>query len=216
MEETQSGEFKVGAGYSDSSGAIFNVKVQQDNFLGKGNNVALELEKSSYKKLIRYRNTDPYFTNDGMSKSTSLIFSQTDVSSTSTAAYISDTIAYGVSYNVPISETRSFGYGTELVLTDYTTTIGSPTNVTKFIDKHGKSHLGFLFNGNITEDTRDRTVYASTGKRQSLNGNFYLPPDLDYSYVSFKFTGEYNTPYVLNFWICLTGILYLLLSHKLG
>ena len=44
IEETQSGEFKVGAGYSDSSGAIFNVKVQQDNFLGKGNNVALELE----------------------------------------------------------------------------------------------------------------------------------------------------------------------------
>ena len=199
LEETQSGEFKVGAGYSDSSGAIFNVKVQQDNFLGKGNNVALELEKSSYKKLIRYRNTDPYFTNDGMSKSSSLVFSETDVSSTSTAAYISDTIAYGISYNVPISETRSYGYGTELVLTDYTTTIGSPSNVTSFINKHGNTHIGFLFNGNITEDTRDRTVYASIGKRQSLNGIFYLPPDLDYSYASLKFTGEYNTPYVLNF-----------------
>jgi len=199
LEETQSGEFKVGAGYSDSSGAIFNIKVQQDNFLGKGNNVALELEKSSYKKLIRYRNTDPYFTSDGMSKSTSLVFSETDVSSTSTASYISDTIAYGISYNVPISETRSYGYGTELVLTDYTTTIGSPSNVTSFINKHGNTHIGFLFNGNITEDTRDRTYYASIGKRQSLNGNFYLPPDLDYSYVSMKFTGEYNTPYVLNF-----------------
>ena len=199
LDETQSGEFKVGAGYSDSSGAIFNVKVQQDNFLGKGNNVALELEKSSYKKLIRYRNTDPYFSNDGMSKSTSLVFSETDVSSTSTAAYISDTIAYGVDYNVPISETRSYGYGAQLILTDYTSTIGSPTNVLNFIDKHGNTHLGFLFNGNITEDTRDRTVYASTGKRQSLNSNFYLPPDLDYSYASLKFTGEYNTPYVLNF-----------------
>ena len=199
LEETQSGEFKVGAGYSDSSGAIFNIKVQQDNFLGKGNNVALELEKSSYKKMIRYRNTDPYFTNDGMSKSNSLVYSETDVSATSTAAYISDTIAYGISYNVPTSETRSYGYGTELVLTDYTTTIGSPSNVTSFINKHGNTHLGFLFNGNITEDTRDRTVYASTGKRQSLNGNLYLPPDLDYSYASLRFTGEYNTPYILNF-----------------
>ena len=199
LDETQSGEFKVGAGYSDSSGAVFNVKVQQDNFLGKGNNVAIELESSSYKKLIRYRNTDPYFTTDGMSKSTSLVFSETDVSSTSTAAYISDTIAYGVSYNVPISETRSYGYGTELVLTDYTTTTGSPNNVTSFIDKHGNTHIGFLFNGNIVEDTRDRTVYASIGKRQSLNANFYLPPDLDYSYASLRFSGEYNTPYMLNF-----------------
>ncbi len=199
LDETQSGEFKVGAGYSDSSGAVFNVKVQQDNFLGKGNNVAIEVEKSSYKKLIRYRNTDPYFTNDGMSKSSSLVYSETDVSSTSTAAYISDTIAYGVSYTVPISETRSYGYGTELILTDYTTTIGSPSNVTSFIDKHGNTHLGFLFNGNITEDTRDRTIYASTGKKQSLNGDLYLPPDLDYSYASLRFTGEYNSPYMLNF-----------------
>lgn len=199
LEETQSGEFKVGAGYSDSSGAIFNVKVEQDNFLGKGNNVGLELEKSSYKKLIRYRNTDPYYTNDGISKSTSLIFSETDVSSTSTAAYISDTVAYGVTYSVPISETRSYGYGAEIRFTDYTTTTGSPANVLNFIEKHGNTHLGFLFNANIIEDTRDRTVYASGGYRDSLTGNFYLPPDLDYSYASLKFTGEYNYPYKLNF-----------------
>jgi outer membrane protein insertion porin family len=199
LEETQSGEFKVGAGYSDSSGAIFNVKVQQDNFLGKGNNVALELEKSSYKKLIRYQNTNPYFTNNGISKTTSLIFSETDVSSTSTAAYVSDTIAYGVSYSVPISETSYYGYGGQLVYTDYTTTIGSPSNVTSFLDKHGTKHLGFLFNASITDDTRDRVVYASYGNKQSLIGNLYLPPDLDYSYASLKFTGEYNVPYVLDF-----------------
>jgi outer membrane protein insertion porin family len=199
LDETQSGEFKLGAGYSDSSGAIFNVKVQQDNFLGKGNNVALELEKSSYKKLIRYRKTNPYFTNNGISKSTSLVFSETDVSSTSTAAYISDTISYGVSYNIPISESRSYGYGAELVLTDYTTTIGSPTNVTSFINKYGNSHFGILFNASIVEDTRDRTVYATQGRTQALVSKLYIPPDLDYSYASLKFSGEYNTPYKLNF-----------------
>ncbi len=37
--------------------------------------MALELEKSSYKKLLRYSNTDPYFTEDGISKSTSLVLS---------------------------------------------------------------------------------------------------------------------------------------------
>ena len=198
LEETQSGEFKVGAGWSDSSGAIFNVKVQQDNFLGKGNNVALEIEKSSYKKLIRYRNTDPYFTNNGMSKSTSLVFSETDVSATSTAAYISDTIAYGVNYNVPISESRSYGYGAEVILTDYTTTIGSPSNVTDFISKYGNSHFGVLFNASLVEDTRDRTVYATQGRRQGLTSRLYIPPDFDYSYASLKFSAEYNTPYKLN------------------
>ena len=37
---------------------------------------------------------------------------------------------------------------------------------------------------NYTEDTRDRTVYASFGKRQSLISNLYVPPDFDYSYAS--------------------------------
>ena len=199
IEETQSGEFKIGAGYSDSSGAIFNVKIQQDNFLGRGNNVALELEKSSYKKLVRYINTDPYHTTDGISKSTSLVFSETDVSGTSTASYLSDNLAYGVSYSVPISETKSYGYGVELVFTDYSTTIGSPSNVTSFLDEFGNSHLGFRFTGSYTEDTRDRTIYASSGKRQSLITSLYLPPDLEYSYASIRLAGEYNKPFKLNF-----------------
>ncbi len=199
LEETQSGEFKVGAGYSDSSGTIFNVKIQQDNFLGKGNNVVIEVEKSSYRQFVRYINEDPYFTKDGISKATSLVFSETDVSSTSTASYLSDTIAYGVNYNVPISESRSYGYGAEIDFTKYTKTVGSPANVSSFIDKHGSSHLGILFNASIAEDTRDRTVYATQGKRQSLSSKFYIPPDLDYSYAQITFNAEYNSPFTLNF-----------------
>tara|TARA_Y100000768_G_scaffold388339_1_gene383657 strand:+ start:3770 stop:6106 length:2337 start_codon:yes stop_codon:yes gene_type:complete len=199
LEETQSGEFKIGAGYSDSSGTVFNAKIQQDNFLGKGNNVSLQLEKSSYLKLLKYSNTNPYFTKDGISKTTSIVFSETDVSSTSTASYLSDTFAYGINYNIPISETRSYGYGAEIKLTDYTTTSGSPTNVTSFLDKHGETHFGILLNASLVEDTRDRTVYANMGYRESLTSSMYLPPDFDYSYISFTYRGEYNTPYELNF-----------------
>ena len=199
IEETQSGEFKLGAGYSDSSGAIFNVKLQQDNFLGKGNNVALELEKTTYKTLVKYSNTNPYFTNDGVSKTTSLVFSNTDVSGTSTASYLSDTYAYGINYSIPISETKSYGYGGEVILTDYSTTAGSPSNVTSFLNEYGDAHFGFRFNANYTEDTRDRVIYASTGKRQRIISTLYIPPDLEYSYASVRFTGEYNKPFELDF-----------------
>ena len=128
-----------------------------------------------------------------------MVFSETDVSSTSTASYISDTIAYGVNYNVPISETRSYGYGAELILTDYTTTVGSPNNVISFINEYGKSHLGLMLRASLVEDTRNRTVYATQGKNQSITTSLFIKPDFDYSYASVKFTGEYNTPYKLNF-----------------
>ena len=144
-------------------------------------------------------NTDPYYTTDGISKTTSFVFSETDVSGTSTASYLSDTYAYGINFNVPISETKSYGYGGELILTEYSTTIGSPSNVTSFIDEYGDVHFGFRLSANFTEDTRDRTIYANTGRRQSLSSSLYLPPDLEYSYASIRLAGEYNKPFNLNF-----------------
>ena len=84
-------------------------------------------------------------------------------------------------------------------MTDYTTTIGSPANVISFLDKHGSTHFGVQLNASLVEDTRNRTVYADVGYRESLVGSMYVPPDFDYSYASLTYKGEYNTPYKLNF-----------------
>ena len=96
-----------------------------------------------------------------MSKTTSLVFSDSDVSGTSTASYLSDTYSYGVNYSVPISETKSFGYGAELLLTDYTTTIGSPSNVTS-LDDYGEITLD-LDSMRVIQKIQSRVIYASTG-----------------------------------------------------
>ncbi|MBT7323165.1 MAG: outer membrane protein assembly factor BamA, partial [Gammaproteobacteria bacterium] len=42
ITERKSGEFKVSAGWSDTDGAIFDINLQQDNFLGYGKNVGLK------------------------------------------------------------------------------------------------------------------------------------------------------------------------------
>ena len=156
ITERKSGEFKVSAGWSDTDGAVFDIDLKQDNFLGGGNNIAVKASKTSVTAALRLYLTDPYYTMDGISRTTSLILSQTDVTGTSTATYLSDTLGGGVTYNTPISETESFGLGYEISLTEFTTTIGSPIIVTHHLDNHGSFDNYLLANVRIKKKARTK------------------------------------------------------------
>ena len=196
IKERQSGEFKISAGWSDVDGAIFDIKLDQENFLGRGKNVGVIASKNSVSSTVRFIYTDPYFSADGMSKSTNLQLTQTDVSSTSTATYVADTFGAGVFYLTPISEYESFGIGYDFKVTKFTTTSGSPIIVTHHIADHGKKLFGLELTSQYIYDTRDRTVFASTGNLFNVTPNMFLAAD-GASYASTNFNSEHNTPYTL-------------------
>ncbi len=196
IKERQSGEFKVSAGWSDTDGALFDIKLQQDNFLGGGKNIGVIANKSSISSSLRFIFTDPYYSADGVSRSTNFQISQTDVSSTSTATYVADTFGGGVFYLAPISENESFGIGYDIKVTDFTTTSGSPLIVTHHIADHGKTAFGVSLTGQYIYDTRDRTVFASEGNLFDISPNMFFAAN-GASYAAATFSSEHNTPYTL-------------------
>ena len=196
IEERKAGEFKVSAGWSDTDGAIFDIDLQQDNFLGKGKNVALKASKSTVSTSLQFLLTDPYFTYDGVSRTLNARISQTDVSGTSTATYLADTFGGGVMYDMPVSETESFGLGYELTLTDFTSTLYSPVIVKHHLEDHGKNAFGVTLKSQYVSDTRNRTVFASEGQLQSLSGDLFLGLE-GASYFSLNYRTETNKPYIL-------------------
>ena len=196
IKERKSGEFKVSAGWSDTDGAIFDINLQQDNFLGYGKNIGLKASKSTVNTSLQFLLTDPYYTFDGVSRTTSATISSTDVSSTSTASYLSDTFAAGVMYNMPVSETATFGIGYDISLTDFTTTIGSPIIVTHHIADHGNTAFGVKVKSSYVTDTRNRTVFAETGVLTQLNGNIFLSVS-GASHMSVTHRTESNKGYML-------------------
>ena len=196
IKERQAGEFKVSAGWSDTDGAIFDIKLQQDNFLGGGKNVGVIASKNSVSSTLRFIFTDPYYSPDGISRSTNFSLTQTDVSSTSTATYVADTFGGGVFYLAPISENESFGIGYDLNFTDFTTTIGSPIIVTHHIADHGHTSIGLSLTGQYIYDTRDRTIFASKGDLFDVSPNVFIAAD-GASYATTTFSSENNTPYTL-------------------
>ena len=196
IEEAASGEFRVGAGWSDKDGALFNIRLKQDNFLGTGNTVVLDAAKSTVTSKLTFIHTDPYFTPDGLSKSYNLVYSQTDVSSLSTASFISDTFGGGIFYTTPVSETDSFGLGYDVLYTDYTTTSGSPIVVTHHINRYGNTSFGVDLKANYISDSRDRTLFARAGISHSFSASFFAPVTGEgASYATAQYAGEYNFPY---------------------
>jgi len=196
IKERKSGEFKISAGWSDTDGALFDIDLKQDNFLGGGNNVALKASKSTVQNTLRVYLTDPYHTMDGVSKTTNIVLSQTDVSSTSTATYLSDTLGGGILYDVPLSETESIGYGYDLSFTSFTTTSGSPIIVTHHINDHGKNSIGVSFRATYASDTRNRTRYADSGMLNQFQAQLFLAAE-GASYLTGRYDTELNIPYVI-------------------
>jgi outer membrane protein insertion porin family len=196
IKERKAGEFKVSAGWSDTDGAIFDIDLQQDNFLGIGKNVGLKASKSTVNTSLRFLLTDPFYTSDGVSRTVNAVISQTDVSGTSTSSYLSDVLGGGVLYNMPVSETSTLGIGYDLTYTDFTTTPFSPIIVTHHIADHGNTSFGLSLKGSYASDTRNRTIFAETGMLNSLTTEVFLGIE-GASYASMMYKTESNKGYVL-------------------
>ncbi len=61
VAERPTGTFQVGAGFSSIESFIFTAQVQQQNFLGRGLGMQLQLQLSGIRQLAQIQLTEPYF-----------------------------------------------------------------------------------------------------------------------------------------------------------
>ena len=61
VEETATGEFSIGAGYSSESGGLLSLRLAERNLLGKGQTLALSTTLAEEQNQIELSFTEPYF-----------------------------------------------------------------------------------------------------------------------------------------------------------
>src|SRR5690606_19131617 len=66
--ERPTGNLSVGAGYSQADKLSFIASVSVENVFGTGNYLGLDLNTSDYYRTFSLSTTDPYFTQDGISR----------------------------------------------------------------------------------------------------------------------------------------------------
>ena len=113
VEEQPSGSFQISLGFSQFQGVIAGIQVEQDNFLGSGRRVGVSIQRSSILTQAGVNYTNPYWTDDGVSRGFFLRFSEFDTvgRSSNVSAFSTSQAAGGVNFGFPVTELDFLRFG---------------------------------------------------------------------------------------------------------
>jgi outer membrane protein insertion porin family len=120
VEEQSFGSVGGSLGYSQFAGLIVGLNLQQNNFLGTGRQVGLNLNTSQWQSVASINYNNPYFTEDGVSRGFSVFYRKSDLSEINVASYTTNTVGATMSFGYPISETQRLGFNLGITNTDIT------------------------------------------------------------------------------------------------
>lgn len=191
VQEGQSGSFSAGLGYGSDGGTTVNLAFQQDNLFGTGESLQFSFDNSKTTRQLSLSFQDPYFTDDGISRTVGAFIRETDTSSdTSTSRYLASTRGASVRFGVPLSEFSTFRIGLGYERTELGTTSESPDEIINFLDEEGDTFDIFDLNLGFTFDTRNRTVFATDGSAHRLSLEAAIPGS-DYTYYKLGYSFEF-------------------------
>jgi outer membrane protein insertion porin family len=189
VKERPAGSVSLGVGFSSSQGLLFNVGLSQENLFGTGNRISLSLDNSSTRRQVSFSHTNPYFTDDGVSRSFRVFFRETDSTElSSTSDYLTDSYGGSVSFGVPLSEFTTWRLGAGLENTKVFQTDSTPADIREFIEQYGDEYDEVNITSSIAHDTRNRTTFAESGSKHVVSLEATLPrSDLEYYKLGYDY-----------------------------
>jgi len=199
VKERASGNLLAGVGFSDSQGLILNANVSQNNFLGSGKRISVGFDTSETNTLYRFAYTNPYYTEDGVSRGFNLSFRESDAADANLASYSSDLLSAGLTYGIPITDVERINlrvnYQRDTIKTGSTTPDrflrelnaldGGSGNVA--ITNDSTSFDSLVVIGSYSQDTRNRSVFPTRGGSQSITAELSVPgSDLEYYKLNYR------------------------------
>ena len=204
VTERSTGNLLAGLGYSSSDGVVFNGSVSQQNVFGSGNAIALALNTSKINRTYSIVYSEPYWTVDGVSRTTELYQRRLDPTSLSVSQYRSDTIGGAVGFGVPVTETDTINFGFRYDRTSLTLFPDSPPAYVDFVDRFGETTDAFVLTGGWSRDTRDDILYPNQGRLQSVLVELGMPFG-DLSYYKVQYLHQWFWPVWSPFVLMLRG-----------
>ncbi len=190
VTERFSGSFNVSAGYSEADGAILSIGLTHDNVFGTGNSLGITFNnsRSQEKYEISYRN--PYWTQDGVSRTLALSYSKTDAEEASFTDYFIDRTRFSVGFGVPLSEYNQISFSLGLLRNDVLISPFTSDELINFVidnsDEYdpgdtppGDTYDEVFASLGFSKDSRNRLIFPERGMLNSISMEVFTG-DLDY------------------------------------
>ena len=195
VKERPSGSVGGGLAYSDYQGLMLNANITQNNFLGTGDQVGLQLNTSKAYQTLSLNFTDPYYTADAISRGWGLFTRKTDFGNINIAGQTMDTYGGNVTYGIPINEVSRLSVGFAFQKSLLKTGQPISEQIRSFFTSTGNdieedSNLDFsLFKMNVgwLKNSLNRGIFPDAGTSQIVNLDFTFPgSDMEYYKLNYK------------------------------
>jgi len=199
VTERNTGKVSIGAGLSSSEGVVGTLSVSQDNFLGTGNRIATAISTGDINKVYSLSFTDPYWTEDGVSRGFSLYHKETNTKDLGTGTYDTASAGFGMNFGIPLSEYDTLSFGATIDLTELKLQADSPVgykNYCSSVASAGSLNCdtdSLAFWAGWQTDSRDNMIFPTKGYKVSLNADVTAPV-FDMQYYKISASGEQYFP----------------------
>jgi outer membrane protein insertion porin family len=201
VEEESTGSIGGNIGYSDF-GLMLGFNLQEQNFLGSGNTVAIGINKNIYTESYNFSYLDPYYTKDGVSRGYNIYFRETDYGEFNVANYLSNSQGAGIQFGYPISDVQRINFGVTYDKTDIDIGTQPAREIWDFVDSEGNVFETLTAQLSYQKVTLNRGLFPTNGSSSVLSLSSTLPVgDIDFARANYiyKFYRPLSRNYVFGF-----------------
>lgn len=184
--EKPTGSLTLGAGFSSSDGLGLTFGLSQENAFGSGNSLGFKINTSDTNESLVISTTDPYFTEDGVSRTI-------DVYKKTTSPYDDEdyyklvSSGAAIRFGVPFTEIDTVYFGAGIERTTIKPGTLLPTSYQAYGDEYGYSSSAIPFTIGWARDSRDSALAPTKGRYQKANAEWSFAGDARYLRTTYQF-----------------------------
>ena len=211
--EKPTGNILIGAGFSSSEKLTLTGSIQQTNAFGSGDTIGVEVNTSRRNRTIAFSEVNPYFTDNGLSRSYELYVRTTRPPQINAGDYVVRTLGGNIKFGVPFSELDTVFFGLGVERTRIETFLNQPNEINSpqiylnyvaaFGDGVNATTTSFPLTVAWQRDSRDSALTPSVGRYQ--RANFELAPFGDLRYYRAIYQQQYYKPFFKVVTLALNG-----------
>jgi outer membrane protein insertion porin family len=179
VSEKPTGSLSLGAGFSSSDGLGLSFGLKQDNAFGSGNSLGIQINTSKINRVVVLNTTDPYFTDDGVSRTLD-IYHRTTSPYQDQSYYQLVTTGGSIRFGVPFTADDTVYFGAGVEGTTIVPGTGLPTTYLDYANKFGYSSTAVPLTIGWSRDRRDSALAPNSGRYQRANAEWSVAGDVRY------------------------------------
>ncbi|MBS0505790.1 MAG: outer membrane protein assembly factor BamA [Proteobacteria bacterium] len=178
--EKPTGSLQLGAGFSSAEKVSLSFGIKQENVFGSGNYLGVDVNTSKYRRTLVLSTTDPYFTQDGISRTLDLYYRTAKPYQYQGGDYELVTAGTSVRFGVPFSETDTVFFGGGLEQTHIKSGTNIPAAYLAYQRQFGDTSWSLPLTIGWSRDNRDSALAPNSGRYQRLNTEWSVAGDARY------------------------------------